>query len=77
MRIRAGWQQVGHQVWRFGHCRRSERSPVTWEFMTGPSNTIKATFSGVLDDHTMTISGTWHLASDPLKDGKFKAKKEK
>jgi hypothetical protein len=50
---------------------------VTWEFMTGPSNTIKATFSGVLDDHTMTISGTWHLASDPLKDGKFKAKKEK
>ena len=49
---------------------------VTWQFMTGPNNAIRATFSGVLDDQSRTISGTWHLASDPPKDGKFKAKKE-
>jgi len=50
---------------------------VTWQFMTGPGNAIRATFSGVLDDQATTISGTWHLASDPPKEGKFKAKKEK
>jgi hypothetical protein len=50
---------------------------VTWQFMTGPDKATKATFSGVLDDQAKTISGTWHLASDPPKDGKFTATKEK
>ena len=49
---------------------------VTWQFMTGRNNATTATFRGVLDDQAKSISGTWHLASDPPQDGKFKAKKE-
>ncbi len=49
---------------------------VTWRFMTGPNNATPATFRGVLDNEGKSISGTWHLASDPPRDGKFKARKE-
>ncbi len=49
---------------------------VTWQFMTGPNSATTATFSGVLDEQAKSISGTWHLASNPPQDGKFKARKE-
>jgi hypothetical protein len=49
---------------------------VTWHFLTGRDNSTTATFSGVLDDQATSMSGTWHLASVPPQDGKFKAKKE-
>jgi hypothetical protein len=49
---------------------------VTWHFLTGRDNSTTATFTGVLDDQAKSISGTWHLASVPPQDGKFKAKKK-
>src|SRR6266850_8286937 len=49
---------------------------VTWQFMTGPKSATTATFRGVLDSEGKSISGTWHLASDPPRDGRFKASKE-
>jgi len=49
---------------------------VTWEFMTGPNSSTKATFRGVVDGEGQSISGTWHLATDPPRDGRFKARRE-
>src|SRR5215203_2693128 len=49
---------------------------ITWQFMTGPDRATQATFRGVLQGDGKSISGAWHLASDPPKDGRFKATKE-
>jgi|SRR5215207_8701465 len=50
---------------------------VTWQFMTGPDRAMQATFKGELQGDGKSIAGTWHLASNPPKDGRFKATKER
>ena len=50
---------------------------VTWQFMTGPDRATQATFKGELQGDGKSIAGTWHLASNPPKDGRFKATKER
>jgi len=51
-------------------------SKVTWRFMTGRNNATVVTVDGVLDEQARSIAGTWHMASDPPQDGRFKARKE-
>jgi len=51
-------------------------SKVTWQFMTGRNNATIVTFVGVLDEQARSIAGTWHMASDPPQDGRFKARRE-
>jgi hypothetical protein len=50
---------------------------VTWQFMTGSDRATQATFRGELQGEGQSILGTWHLASEPPKDGRFKATKER
>ena len=54
-----------------------DNEQVTWQVTTGPNNATAATFKGVLDEQETSISGTWHLASDPPRDGKYRARKER
>ena len=65
--IKCGGAEFGGEV---------NNEQVTWQFMTGPKNATTATFRGVLDSGGKSISGTWHLASDPPQEGRFKARKE-
>ena len=49
---------------------------VTWQFKTGPNDTLTATQTGKLDARGTTIVGTWHLNRDKDTDGKFTATKQ-
>jgi hypothetical protein len=78
--VSCGFAQTGNKLTI--NCKGTEfagevdSQRVTWHFLTGRNNSTTATFTGVLDDPAQSISGTWHLASVPPQDGKFKAKKE-
>jgi hypothetical protein len=52
------------------------RQEVTWQFKTGPDQTLTATQTGELDAQGTTITGTWHLNRDKDPDGKFTATKQ-
>ena len=79
--VGCGFQQSGNTL--VINCGGAEfagevnNEQVTWQFMTGPDKATTATFRGVLDSEGKSISGTWHLASEPPHDGRFKAKKER
>jgi hypothetical protein len=78
--VACGFSQNGHKL--AIRCGGAEfagevnNEEVTWQFMTGPDRSTPATFRGVLGGEGKSISGTWHLATDPPRDGKFKARKE-
>ena len=48
---------------------------ITWQFKTGPNDSLTATQTGELNARGTTITGVWHLNRDKDTDGKFTATK--
>jgi hypothetical protein len=48
---------------------------VTWQFKTGRSGEVTATFTGDVNENGKQIDGTWRLSAAESRDGKFTARK--